>query len=397
MKPSPRSAYWSLAILWGIFFVGFSVRMAAIITMPLIREDLHISYAQAGLLLSLLSISYGLIQFPSGILSDTYDNKRLLLAVTLFLVPAMLGISFSPGLLALGVSLFFTGLFVGFSTPTSFSLLSQTFPTRTGTLLGIYNTAPSVAQFVGTYVSGVLATAYDWHWVYYVWILLSLGLGALVWRCIPSTKGSSSPSSPINVAAVKEVLSDRMLLCFLLPFVMHSVCAFSTLTMNPLYMVEVYQLDVTQTATIYGATRFFGLFGSFLGGVLSDRFSKVKLLLASLLTTALSIYAFTVLPFGVWTLGILTLQAISINVFFPTIYALLVGLTSPSTRGKAQGLYNSVAFTIGGVAPYIIGVITDASSFQQAFLFPILMGVLGILWLAVLLLKDYPLQIPTSQ
>jgi MFS family permease len=388
LKSSPPTAsYLSLAVLWGIFFVGFSVRMAVIITMPLIREDLHISYAEAGMLLSLLSISYGLIQFPSGILSDTYNNKRLLLVVTLSLVPAMVAVSVSQELLSLAVSLFCTGLFVGFSTPTSFSLLSKTFPTRTGTLLGIYNTAPSIAQFLGTYISGVLATAYDWHWVYYVWILLEVGLVALVWSCIPSTDAPSTASAPINVASVKEVFSDRTLLCFLLPFVAHSVCAFSALTMNPLFMVEVYRLDVTQTATVYGVTRFFGLFGSFIGGVLSDRFAKIKLLLASLVITALCMYAFATLPYGFWTIGLLTVQAVSINLFFPTIYALLVGLTSSSTRGKAQGLYNSVAFTVGGVAPYIMGVITDVSSFQQAFMFPLLIAVIGILWLSILLLK----------
>jgi MFS-type transporter involved in bile tolerance (Atg22 family) len=209
----------------------------------------------------------------------------------------------------------------------------------------------------------VLATAYDWHWVYYVWILLEVGLVALVWSCIPSTDAPSTASAPISVATVKEVFSDRTLLCFLLPFVAHSVCAFSALTMNPLFMVEVYRLDVTQTATVYGVTRFFGLFGSFIGGVLSDRFAKIKLLLA-----------------------------VSINLFFPTIYAVLVGLTSSSTRGKAQGLYNSVAFTIGGVAPYIMGVITDVSSFQQAFMFPLLIAVIGILWLSVLLLKGHSQQ-----
>jgi MFS family permease len=89
-------------------------------------------------------------------------------------------------------------------------------------------------------------------------------------------------------------------------------------------------------------------------------------------------------------MGILSLQAISINLFFPTIYSLIVRLTPLSTRGKAQGFYNSVAFTIGGVSPFIMGVIIDASSFQQAFMFPLLIAVIGILWLSILLLKSYP-------
>lgn len=389
-KPSTNiSSYLGLAVLWGIFFVGFSVRMAVIITMPLIRDDLQISYAQAGMLLSLLSVSYGLIQFPSGVLSDTFDNKKLLLIVSLLLVPAMVGVSFSQGLLSLGASLFLMGLFIGASTPISFSILSKMFPKRTGTLLGIFNTAPSVAQFVGTYISGVLASEYDWHWVYYLWIVLNISLVILIWFFIKPTK-TFKESSSLNMKTVKSLLSDKTLLYFLLPFVAHSVLAFSSLTMNPLYMVEVYRLDLTQTATIYGVTRFFGLFGSFIGGFLSDRYSKTKLLLASLTASALCMYALVALPYGPWTIGILSLQAISINLFFPTIYSLIVRLTPLSTRGKAQGFYNSVAFTIGGVSPYIMGVIIDASSFQQAFMFPLLIAVIGILWLSILLLKSYP-------
>jgi len=330
-----------------------------------------------------------LIQFPSGILSDTFDNKKLLLMISLLLIPAMVGVSFSQGLLSLGASLFLTGLFIGASTPISFSILSKMFPKRTGMFLGIFNTAPSVAQFVGTYVSGVLASEYNWHLVYYLWILLNLSLAILIWFFIKPTK-TQTESSPINLKTVKNLLSNKALLYFLLPFVAHSVCAFSSLAMNPLYMVEVYRLDLTQTATIYGVTRFFGLFGSFIGGFLSDRYSKTKLLLVSLTASAVCMYVFVALPFGPWTFGILSLQAIAINLFFPTIYSMIVRLTPLSTRGKAQGLYNSVAFTIGGVAPYIMGVIIDVSSFQQAFMFPLLVAVIGILWLSVLVLKSYP-------
>jgi MFS family permease len=378
-----------LAILWGTFFVGFSVRMAVIITMPLIREDLQITHAQAGMLLSIITASYGLIQFPSGILSDTLDNKKLLIMVTFSLVLALMGVSFSQDLLPFALSLLLTGLFVGFNTPISFSILSKTFPKRMGTMMGIYNTAPSMAQFFGTYLSGVVAITYNWHYVYYVWILLALLLLLLVWHFINTT--TTRKDAPLlELQTIKDFFSNKDLLYFLVPFVAHSVCAFSVLNMNPLYLVEVYELDVALTATIFGGTRLLGFVGSLLGGFVSDRFSKTKLLLTSILTTTVSIYVFITLPFSLWTVCILGLQAISINFFFPIIYSLIIHLTSSSTLGKAQGLYNSIAFTIGGLAPYIMGVITDQSSFKLAFMFPILTGIIGIGWILLLLTRGYP-------
>lgn len=385
---SHTSLYLNLGILWGIFFVGFSVRMAVIITMPLIREDLQISLSQAGLLLSITSVAYGLIQFPAGILTDKYNARILLLFVTLALAVALSGISVSSDLLFLALSLLLMGFTVGFSSPVSFSILSKKFTQRTGTIFGIYNTAPSFAQFFGTYISSILAVEYNWHWVFYLWIILDILLGVFIWRFV-AQKEERPAAAPVDKFAFRTLLSNKALMGFLVTFIAHSVCAFSALSMNPLYLVEVHQLSVTVTATIFGSTRLLGFLGSFLGGYLSDRVSKVKLLLLSLTVTAISIYLFAVLPFSPLLIAIMGIQAISINVFFPIIYAVIFNLTSPTIRGKAQGLYNSVAFTIGGLAPYIMGVITDEASFTLAFMFPPLIAGVGILWTLILMKKGY--------
>jgi predicted MFS family arabinose efflux permease len=383
-----RPLYLTLGILWGVFFVGFSVRMAVIITMPLIREDLHISFSQVGLLLSITSMAYGLIQFPAGILTDKFNERTLLLFVTLALAAALSGISASTDLLFLALSLLLMGLTVGFSSPVSFSILSKKVKRQIGTIFGIYNTAPSFAQFVGTNISIIIAVQYNWHGVYYLWIVLDLVLSLLIWKFVAGRNERSRPAI-IHKSTFSTLVSDKALMGFLVTFIAHSVCAFSALSMNPLYMVEIHKLDVTITATIYGATRLVGFSGSFLGGYLSDQISKVKLLLISLTTTAVSIYLFAILPFSPLLILIMGIQAVSINIFFPIIYAVIFQLTSPTIRGKAQGLYNSVAFTIGGMAPFIMGIITDASSFTLAFMFPPLVAGVGIFWLLFLMKKGY--------
>ena len=389
---SHRSLYLTLGILWGVFFVGFSIRMAVIITMPLIREDLQISFSQVGLLLSITSMAYGMIQFPAGILTDRFNERTLLIFVTLALAVALIGISASTDLLFLALSLLLMGLTVGFSSPVSFSILSKKVKRRIGTVFGIYNTAPSFAQFFGTNISSIIAVQYNWHWVYYLWIILDLVLSILIWRFIARHDERSLPAT-IHRITFSALLSDKAVMGFLVTFIAHSVCAFSALSMNPLYLVEIHKLDVTVTATIYGATRLVGFLGSFLGGYLSDRISKVKLLLLSLTITAVSIYLFAVLPFSPLLIVIMGIQAVSINIFFPIIYAVIFQLTSPTIRGKAQGLYNSVAFTIGGLAPFIMGIITDESSFTLAFMFPPLVAGVGIFWLLFIMKKGYSEQL----
>ncbi|MEK7836027.1 MAG: MFS transporter, partial [Pseudomonadota bacterium] len=45
--------------------------------LPLIREDLQISFSQAGMLAAAVTLTYGIGQIPAGYLSDRFGPKRL--------------------------------------------------------------------------------------------------------------------------------------------------------------------------------------------------------------------------------------------------------------------------------------------------------------------------------
>src|SRR5437588_12930074 len=45
--------------------------------LPLIREDLHISFAQAGMLSAAATFTYALGQIPGGYLADRFGPKRI--------------------------------------------------------------------------------------------------------------------------------------------------------------------------------------------------------------------------------------------------------------------------------------------------------------------------------
>ena len=58
----------------GSYGISFS---AMPLLLPLIREDLHITFTQAGLLSAAATFSYALGQIPAGFLADRYGAKRL--------------------------------------------------------------------------------------------------------------------------------------------------------------------------------------------------------------------------------------------------------------------------------------------------------------------------------
>src|SRR4051812_47078898 len=57
-------------------FQGLSFGAIALF-LPLIREDMHISFAQGGLLSAAGTLTYALGQIPAGYLSDRFGPKRL--------------------------------------------------------------------------------------------------------------------------------------------------------------------------------------------------------------------------------------------------------------------------------------------------------------------------------
>jgi len=74
-NPRDRILTVSLVILCQIVHgISFS---AMPLLLPLIREDLHITFTQAGLLSAAATFSYALGQIPAGFLSDRYGPKRL--------------------------------------------------------------------------------------------------------------------------------------------------------------------------------------------------------------------------------------------------------------------------------------------------------------------------------
>src|SRR6266581_4720630 len=75
--PSPRDA--ALTVTLVVFCQGFNMLSLGGIALflPLIREDLHMSFAQAGMLSAAATFTYALGQIPGGYLADRFGPKRI--------------------------------------------------------------------------------------------------------------------------------------------------------------------------------------------------------------------------------------------------------------------------------------------------------------------------------
>jgi FSR family fosmidomycin resistance protein-like MFS transporter len=119
-----------------------------------------------------------------------------------------------------------------------------------------------------------------------------------------------------------------------------------------------------------------GVAGALLGGSVSDRLGRRRVLLISLLTTTLFMLVF--LELNGWArfpaLLILGLTALSIT---PVVMA-LVQESFPDNRALANGVYMALSFTIRSGAVVIVGVLGDLFGLRLAFTVSAIIPLLGV-------------------
>jgi FSR family fosmidomycin resistance protein-like MFS transporter len=119
-----------------------------------------------------------------------------------------------------------------------------------------------------------------------------------------------------------------------------------------------------------------GIVGTLLGGSLSDRLGRRRVILISLSLTPLLLCAF-VLSSG-WVrfplLLILGFVALSVN----PVGMALVQESFPENRALAHGVYSGLGFTLRAGAVIVLGTIADMSSLRLAFLISAAIPLLGM-------------------
>jgi OPA family sugar phosphate sensor protein UhpC-like MFS transporter len=164
--------YWRWRIFYGMYtgyvFYYFS-RKSLTFAMPSLMNDLGFDKTDLGILGSVLSISYGLSKFLSGIVSDR-SNPRYFMAIGLILT-GMINIFFglSSSLILFAILWGFNGWFQGWGWPPCARLLTHWYSQKErGTWWGFWNTSHSVGGALIPILAAVCAQQMGWRWAMYV-------------------------------------------------------------------------------------------------------------------------------------------------------------------------------------------------------------------------------------
>ncbi|ASJ05980.1 MFS transporter [Thermococcus pacificus] len=342
-----------LALLSLGWIFNYAHRMAIPPLIPMIKAELGINNAEAGLLMTALLLPYALVQVPAGYLGDRLGRKRLL-------VMSIIGYSLSSALIVfarqywelLAVRALY-GVFSGFYYAPATALISEVYRERKGSALGVFMIGPPVGTGIAPLIVVPIALSLQWRYAFAVLSAMSLLVGlALIFTVRgevskPQRASFSIPGNVFLLSAANFVVLAAFfgLLTFLVSFLVDS------------------GVSIESASALFSLLSAIGIAGSLLGGGLYDRMGRGSIPAVFGLNAVLTfILAITASPWVVIPLGLT----------FYSVGAIVTAYTSekatPENLGSVMGFVNMVGFFGATVGPYLLGLLIDRFGYEKAFL-----------------------------
>ncbi|HJX23255.1 MAG TPA: MFS transporter [Candidatus Bathyarchaeia archaeon] len=369
--------YLLLGSCWLFVSWLFAYRAMLIAFLPSIVSSLSLTNTMAGGLIGMLWTADSLAAYPSGLATAYLSRKRLLLLSIALSSSFMLLFVFSSSFPIMLISLFFAGLGFGAYYPLGISIISEKFRGgRLGTFIGLHETGVPIGMTIGPMIASVfMISNFSWN------TSLFIGLFALppIVVLLSSTIGRDK-----IITRSKRLWFKPDSWSIYLRVIILSICwvgldsGFSS--MIPVYMVDSLHVDISEAAFVFGATRFFGIAGIVIAGFLSDKFNKVRILLATASIATSAAVLIAIMPYNLVFAVAMAILAAASSSYWPLVITILSKISSMDDLPKIIGFQGLTCGLLGGgLTPVIIGYIADLINFKTAFIYPIALGLLGIL------------------
>jgi predicted MFS family arabinose efflux permease len=348
--------------------------------LPVIREDLGITFTQAGSLAAASTLVYALMQIPSGYLADRAGPKRLfligLIGTNLLALAFALLNDYWAALLNQAVSGFFRSLVFA----PGLLLIAAAFPpNRRATAMGLYVAGGFSSNIVLNLIGPVLLDPLGWRWLFALTAALGIVVLAVFWRRSPAeARREPGASVPIR-EALRLFRHPVMWVIGAIQYIRLAV-VLGLGAWLPTFIVEDkgFSLQVAGLVVALGAV--VTAPSNFLGGYVSDRLRRPLFVIGGSLfmlavTTVLLPHVDGIVPL----LAVIALNSVFLQFYFGPLFAVPIEMLGPRTAGLTSGFSNFFANLGGFTFVYALGAIKDATgSFTAGFYALVAMCVLGL-------------------
>lgn len=338
-----------------------------------IKNEFHLSDSQLGAINGpAYALLFGMAGIPIARLAERNGRCRVvaisIVAWSIFTSATAL----ATGFLGLFVSRLLVGVGESGTGPAIQSLLAARFAlrSRAGAMSVMY-AGSYLGIFVGLALGGVLVESFGWRTAFVCLGTFGLLIAPLVFFLMEEPPSSSFPVGETLFDDVMTVLRTPGVLHFLAMFCLMGLAMFATTAWAPAFYSRHYGMDVGRAGAVIGGVIGGGaMFGSLLGGALVSRLNRWRaseapfVLWTLLLAIPAAIGAFTDIGLG-WSLFWLSFSIVLSCLPAGAIYAILHTLVEPRHRGIAAAVATLMANLVGGLGPFLAGLISDIAGTQD--------------------------------
>jgi len=356
-----------------------------------IVPDLGLTNAQFGFLTTLpFIVFYSVAGLFMGVLADMVNRPRLIaFGVVLWSIfTALTGAA--KGFISMALPRMFIGVGESILTPTSMSLLSDSFPSKKmGFAAGFYYMGVPIGVGVSLLIAGYLGESLGWRNCFYLLGVLGLVLGlcTLLFKDRPRKRiQKHSEKRTLSKKSVTEIirtlfkaLSASSALRFTIFAGIFYHIALGASVFEQLWLVEERGFERSNIAMIVGWIGVFaGLAGNLIGGILSDWWQEntdqgrpMFLFWLALLTLPISIYYRFVEPGSIiFWIGIIV-GYFQLGCFFGPTFSTVQELVPENIKATVVSFYiltlNLIGLTIGSFVGGILADLMEAANYQEPY------------------------------
>lgn len=248
-----------------------------------------VTAATLGLIVGAGFALIGVGALPSGILSDRYDSKRLIIGAMLGMGGGFVLLSIAPNVVVLSFGLLLWGLAASVYHPAGLSLISRGAKER-GTAFAYHGLAGNLGVAVGPFLGAILLAFFHWRTVALLLVVPALLAAIISWRIEfdetagvdaseEATVADGGAASPTELLAQSKLLFTGGFAFVFLIAMLYGLYYRGVFTFLPDILASVPLFEPVSIAGesflpsqyVYAGLLMLGGVGQYVGGKLSDR------------------------------------------------------------------------------------------------------------------------------